>query len=60
MTKTEFRNNPLSVPDFKIKDEFKDLDVFDAYKAVYIDKKDIIEWLPEPWYKKFFRFLRGY
>ena len=59
MTKTEFRNHPF-VPDFKIKDEFKDLDVFDAYKAVYIDKKDIIEWLPEPWYKKFFRFLRGY
>ena len=57
MTKTEFRNNPLDVPDFKIKDEFKDLDYCEAYRAVYVDKKKVIEWLPEPWHKKFFRFV---
>ena len=43
MTKTEFRNNPLDVPDFKIKDEFKDLDYYEAYRAVYVDKKKVIE-----------------
>ena len=58
MTKTEFRNHPFDMPDFKIKDEFKDLDYYEAYRAVYADKKKVIEWLPEPWYKKFFRFLR--
>ena len=58
MTKTEFRNHPFDMPGFKIKDEFKGLDYYEAYRAVYVDKKKIIEWLPEPWYKKFFRFVR--
>ena len=58
MTKTEFRNNLFGVPDFKIKDEFKDLDYHEAFKAKYVDRKEIIEWLPEPWHKKFFRFLK--
>lgn len=60
MTKIEFLNNPFDIPDFKIKDEFKDLDYYEAYRAVYVDKKKVIEWLPEPWHKKFFRFVRGY
>ena len=50
-------NSPFTPP-FKIKDKFKDLDYCEAYKAVYVDKKKIIEWLPEPWYKKFFRFVK--
>ena len=58
-SKQVYYKSPFTPP-FKIKDEFKELDYFDAYKAVYVDKKEIIEWLPTPWYKKIFNWLRGY